>query len=1404
MPVNYFHKADADASPNERQPKQTTRRLSKPRTMQNSARGPQQNQNDSPTSARYSGLWEDDAVIETFSGVHRSRPSTRDLLRLQLFSERKSSSSIMDEDSPQETQRTSMGDRAANRLSIPRESRASPALSSPGGSKISLSPDGEFDLSKALSMLQEMKKSASPEDLAILHKALFSPTDDDSPVSSSASEHTKSLTSSRPGNSTIRRRSLQQVPGVATRPDAKPTNRVSLSHETSSETMKSYLRESSEPPPVPRHRPQSSVELGPSTPFTHHTTNDRAATPSSSHDYGVLSGPGNLRITNGAASPDSMLNTRRVLHRAQRSETDSQLNQYPLKTQQTSTQQYPNFEGDGQEETTSEHARRNPGHSRDEGYFTASDHGTSSKDATPYTEERGRLPRQLSADISTLPSQAKTHASPATPKSTNRIGHGQTRSGSPFPATTQNVDDNELSRTNDNSHFDEDVGHVNARPNPWPSSPKADEYLQEIGSNPYADGDDSREVTPTPRASPANVRGAIEAGQQQGHRRGLSRTPEEALRQLIGEGGTNSPNQAVSSTQSPIETLSAVKVAHPQIVQRSEEQPRQAETQEEHEEGVRKSDSSSVKKDSGYTSEASLAPQGPQSMKSKDKNPNAPRPIEGGTFGKPMPFTAVRPDMLRQGSESSVVRTPTAAVYGSQAKVEALAQAPRPRSKSIKLRPSLWFSRRGSTSTVDVSYNASTESLASTMTSGGTRKPKKLQKSRPLSVTLAVTQEETVSRPASPDKQEITLNKHETLSRAMSTPTVPQSSQEDELEMRVRRFAQRNNSGEAISQVPNQSSDSRFRKSVDVQSVGASVNSVNLPVEEIKPQRRKSIFGRGKSPVARSMKLEALGRPLRRAMSSEDNNSPDGFGPDADILDDDFGTTAQTLGTSPYDVAMSRLHERKAAWGPSGAQDMQRFQNLGLAPQSSTMPHPHQVSNAHVRRPKSLFSMNEEQASSYARMKSRDRAEMLGKPGYVDHRDMPVSSGPARPKGSMNAVIQQRPQSMYEAHPGAPPMPTMPNLSTFGQAGGSSNVEQDESERTASAESTPRKSLDRSKTDGQIPTLPQMVQALRKVSPASLSEETQHTGWPGWETPQRMWRERRKSIARRDQSQPPSPIQEEENSPRPDSAKLQPTSTKPRKQSPNNIRGKEALSPILKSALARKSSEEPRSPEKQAHSQPPAPKSYYPQTQEEHETRLSREAERGLQVYPEFAHLIDVRASAKNQRKATERPLTSRTGATTTSIDAVLAPTAPPSVTPAARAAFMQTTAKPTHASVPASSPLREEQNAVTPMPRRQIHPQARSQNQAATHMSDSNNTASQDLTSLESKSHSRPSSSDASLLNRYSGGLHYAFERGLGVGGSAGTREGGEANRASWKGVQDRRSWGIDLGDVPVIVQGK
>ncbi|CZR63590.1 uncharacterized protein PAC_13487 [Phialocephala subalpina] len=65
-----------------------------------------------------------------------------------------------------------------------------------------------------------------------------------------------------------------------------------------------------------------------------------------------------------------------------------------------------------------------------------------------------------------------------------------------------------------------------------------------------------------------------------------------------------------------------------------------------------------------------------------------------------------------------------------------------------------------------------------------------------------------------------------------------------------------------------------------------------------------------------------------------------------------------------------------------------------------------------------------------------------------------------------------------------------------------------------------------------------------------------------------------------------------------------------------------------------------------------------------------------------------------------------------------------------------------------------------------------------------------------------KTSTSEMLVLDRFSGGLDYGYEPGLGLVGSAGTRSVGKMANANRKSVVAAERWGVDLSDVPVFLQ--
>ena len=157
-------------------------RLSKPRTNTNSPFGSPKVDipPPSPANTKYADVNISDAVVRFPTGDHRTRQDARQQLRAQL-------TSPIDGDVSQESDEVdSLGELATqvrNRLSLSRSN--SLVLQIPSGrtstSRPSSLPDSKvssvsdtrtIDLEAAISILQELRKNASPEDLAALRKFL--------------------------------------------------------------------------------------------------------------------------------------------------------------------------------------------------------------------------------------------------------------------------------------------------------------------------------------------------------------------------------------------------------------------------------------------------------------------------------------------------------------------------------------------------------------------------------------------------------------------------------------------------------------------------------------------------------------------------------------------------------------------------------------------------------------------------------------------------------------------------------------------------------------------------------------------------------------------------------------------------------------------------------------------------------------------------------------------------------------------------------------------------------------------------------------------------------------------------------------------------------------------------------
>ncbi|KAL1620467.1 hypothetical protein SLS56_009646 [Neofusicoccum ribis] len=281
-------------------------RLTKPRTYNHTPSPKIGSQPGSPPSSKLSTLDGDD-VLWTSGGSFRSKQEARQQIRLQLFGPQEDDALCHRETTaPPDDGDDSLGDLAASftdRLTT--LSRSGTPLSDPGGartstmksssavaaSKLPLVPDKRtIDIEAAIGILQELKKSATPEQLVALHKALLPTREEPAAVDTN---------NQAPPPKLGRRRSMA-VPGLATR---NPIDVLRKQDDRSNATSAFQAEEET--------HLWKMDELGPS-PLAQIASLDvpqdgrpqtRAQTPGDM-DYATLSNKiGQLMITNGAPSP---------------------------------------------------------------------------------------------------------------------------------------------------------------------------------------------------------------------------------------------------------------------------------------------------------------------------------------------------------------------------------------------------------------------------------------------------------------------------------------------------------------------------------------------------------------------------------------------------------------------------------------------------------------------------------------------------------------------------------------------------------------------------------------------------------------------------------------------------------------------------------------------------------------------------------------------------------------------------------------------------------------------------------------------------------------------------------------------------------------------------------------------
>ena len=254
------------------------------------------------------------------------------------------------------------------------------------------------------------------------------------------------------------------------------------------------------------------------------------------------------------------------------------------------------------------------------------------------------------------------------------------------------------------------------------------------------------------------------------------------------------------------------------------------------------------------------------------------------------------------------------------------------------------------------------------------------------------------------------------------------------------------------------------------------------PTDEInaRPERgRKSHRLSGEPNRSTSAILRNLSGKSKERESSQRHSVTDPYATSAYA---DFGTVAESLGTSPYDIATS-------------ASDRSPRQNT-----RGQYSHPHQMSVAN-KRPKSMVGMDEKAAREYARQKSRDRLANTddwssgqengerNRPGAAYyHRAMP-------PRPPLRSNLTE-----------APPLPAMSNQGRVTRPNSYAEISHSRSYH----------GMGQFKSKGGTPRYYRDLKALSSDSDSGDAEtqvpEFEDDVSSGWEAQARLWRQRRKSI----------------------------------------------------------------------------------------------------------------------------------------------------------------------------------------------------------------------------------------------------------------------------------------------------
>ncbi|KAF2499426.1 hypothetical protein BU16DRAFT_578998 [Lophium mytilinum] len=924
-------------------------RLVKPKTNSNSPFSSPTIPSPGSVPTKYSDLHLD-TVIRSPTGDFRSRNDTRHQLRAQL-------TSPMDGDCSQESDEDdSLGELATHvrdRLQslsrsnsvasqLPSSQASTTKLSSLSGSKLSLVSDTRpVDLEAAISILQELRKNASPDDLAALREAL-QPVNSAEPVPvSSRCPTTRKPVGGKPCQSLIRRRSLA-TPGLATR--GSPTDVLRKPVENLEAQIDQRSEHEWRVDKMMGHSPLTRLAALDAAREGQDSSTPRCQTPGDmaySH-LGALK-LGSLTITNGAASPAPSVRSNMMDRR-----------------------------------------KSTPDMNQEEDYFTASE-GSSSPLAALQHHRGNRMHFRVQSSVLPMPSplSREAHISGGSQKA-----DPAPRSGSPLKREAI------LNISKNRGHQHErgrSTDHVKNK-----SAPSiAQEYMDELATSPFAAQDEFSERFDEPRES-------LDSGFAEKSPEDAWTYRQEAFRMLDGTMFEDS----IPRVDSVLEATRQKRADRP----------------------------SHTKADSGYSSGASLRAMEPNTRVGDCTVPSLPQLAVLADGQKRSGFHAEDPRNLQKSDQ-----TPSLSAAAKPLPAPPEKQDVRPKPSRLSLSKSWKRASSGATPTVSAPHTPS--SIVSSESADGKKSAmsKRLQKRRP-------------SAPAVPQVQACEPVKEGTI------PTIPDN---------VRtHFTRRLSEAPGMDHLTQTFASPSTTKPEEVSMEAPVVSEpVRFPSPADDEPRQKKHHHRSQSarPPTPPPHRQRRSLSLFRKEKPDVDRSESGADSELELLGiADFGTVAQSLGSSPYDIAASLLRKQPVA--------------------SPT--HPHQM-GAVFPRAKPVVNMDASTAVQVAKMRSRDRAA----PDAHTHR--PRSYHEYNLEAG-EATVARRVSS--QGRTAVPPMPHMDSnrLSLV----------------RASTSRTGHQASDSTSARPKLITRETSVSALIEKFNEAPAKETS----PDWDAPSQLWRQRRKSI----------------------------------------------------------------------------------------------------------------------------------------------------------------------------------------------------------------------------------------------------------------------------------------------------